>query len=236
MSLLYTTTQLVAQLQARLPMGLASQYCMDQLNQAYQWLEQQGAFVWNITNGTVSLPLSSAVVDCPVDLDPGKVVSLYPQITASVIPISAELPYVPVDELANHQIYHLPIQAGVFSCYSIINQLGIYRFRFAPVTAVSAAATTFILYYHRLNSAMLTPLAIGADYFPTPNAFDIMLVDLAESEIKRIYSLSGFDTALAKAQASAALALDKYRSPKRDLAGLTEQTKEVQEKQLGQAG
>jgi len=229
-----TTNGMISDLQQRIPIGLSSTYCMLRLNQAYQWIEQQGAFVWNITRAQITLALLSAHMDTPDNMDVGKPASIYPINLAPtpLVAIAAEIPYVPMDELANQQIFYTPAIAGLFSCYTLVNQSGDWKIRFAPLEAISAANTDYIIYYHAINAAITTPLTAGASTFPTPPAFDQTIVDIAEAEIKRLYNLTGWEAALAKAQASAALELDKYRSPKRDLAGISEQTKEVQETQL----
>lgn len=233
-----TTTDMVADLKQRLPMGLSSTYCMLKLNQAYQWIEQQGAFVWNITRDQVTLSALSTVMDTPNDMDTGKPWSLYPFV--GIVPgaepaISAEIPYLPMDEMANQQIFHVSAQVGIFYCHTLVNSGGNYQFRLAPNDAVNITTSYFMVWYHKVNGAITTPLTVGASTFPPPPAFDQLIVDLAEAEIRRTYSLSGWSDNLAKAQASTQLVLDKYRSPKRDLAGLAEQGKEVQEKQLNQA-
>ena len=233
-----TTTQMVADLQQRIPMNLSSTYCMLRLNQAYQWIEQQGAFVWNILRDSITLGALATSCDVPDTMDVGKPWSIYPWIDVvpgHEPPICAEIPYVPMDEIANHQIYHLPTTPTLFSCHTLTNSGGLYKFRFAPSAAADVTPVPFMIHFHQINPAISTPLTVGASKFPTPPAFDQVIVDLAEAEVRRIYRLSGWSDNIAKAQASAQLELDKYRSPKRDLAGLTEQSKEVQEKQLNQA-
>lgn len=236
-----STSDMVIDLQQRIPMGLADAYCMLRLNQAYQWIEQQGAFTWNIVRSSFVLVAPNAIVDMPDDLDIGKPWSIYPIETGGTEALYAEVPYVPMDEIANQQIFHLDIIPGVFSCHTAVVQGTDYRFRFAPLDAVMpgpnpANDITFIVYYHKINEAITTPLSrSGGVYFPTPPAFDQAIVDLAEAEIRRLYKLSGYAEAISKAQASARLELDKYRSPKRDLAGVMEQSTEVQEKQLNGA-
>ena len=232
---LLSTNQMIADLQQRIPMGLSSTYCMSKLNYAYQWIEQQGAFTWNISRGAVVLSAGTAITDAPDDLDPGKPWSLYPHEAGEFEAVATEIPYCPVEDLALHQIYHLDPIPGVFSVVTMVNDSGNYRFRFAPIAATDVSNNhNFTVYYHKINPILLSPLTPGSATFPTPPAFDQSIVDIAEADIKRIYGLMGGDTALSKAQASAALLLDKYRSPKRDLAGLSEQSKEAQEHQITQ--
>ncbi len=79
-------------------------------------------------------------------------------------------------------------------------------------------------------------MAAASDvYFPSPDAFDDTIVDLAEAEVKRLYQFSMWADAQGKAQNSALLLLDKYRSPKLEMAGLQETAKETQESQLRKA-
>lgn len=235
-----TTNQMVSDLQQRIPMGLSSTYCMLRLNQAYQWIEQQGAFVWNITRqAPLTLVAASAHMDTPDDMDVGKPASIYPY-DGGVTALYAEIPYKEMDELANQQIFHLPSQEGVFACWTLVNQVGDWKIRFAPLDAITSPPSPandvlFVIYYHKISSAITTPPVAGSATYPTPSAFDQTIVDLAEAETRRLYQLAGWTNALSKAQASALVLCDKYRSPKRDLAGLSEQGKEVQEKQLNQA-
>jgi len=236
MSTLLSTSTMVARLQQRIPMNLDGQFCMDKLNESYMWIEQQGAFVWNVKLATITLVALGTQVLAPTDMDVGKPASIYPRLPIpGIVAATTEIPYVPMDEFSLHEIYHTPTMQGVFSVFTIYIPTGFYTILFAPQTNAPIINTDYVVFYHMINPALSTPLTIGPNYFPTPDQFDTLLIDLAEAEIKRIYRLGGWAEALQKAQASASVELDKYRSPKRDLAGVQEQTKEVQEKSLNQA-
>ena len=69
-------------------------------------------------------------------------------------------------------------------------------------------------------------------YFPTPNSFDNLIIELAEAEARRIYGLAGWDIIQKRAESAIVNLLDSYRSTKNVLAGLTDQQKQVSEKKM----
>src|SRR6266568_3349047 len=97
MSQTLDTNTMIAQLQARIPMGLSSAYCMQELNKAWRWLEQQGAFVWNVRSTTVAVPLNGTTFPLPGDVDMGKDMLLFPTSLASY---ATAISYVPFDQVA----------------------------------------------------------------------------------------------------------------------------------------
>lgn len=98
----------------------------------------------------------------------------------------------------------------------------------ATPTGVGGFNLPFI--YH---ADTVSPLTIAANqFFPTPASFDTMLIELAEAETRRIYGLAGWDVVQKRAELAITGMLDNYRSTKNTLAGLTDQMKQTQEKQL----
>lgn len=250
MSSQYTTAQLVAKIQQRIPMGLDPAYCMDKLNEAAQWIEQQGAFTWNIAYADVTVRAHTFWVapgDMPAKFDAGKPVTVYGQTFSSAYgSFGAPVPYVAPDLIGLHQLYLLTLPAGVFSVFTVVTNLGtaspapspvpwpteVPFLLFAPSVSLPSVDVSYHCIYHQVPTISLT---VGTDYYPTPNPFDILILDLTEAEIKRNYQLTGWEAAAQKAQNSTLLLLDKYRSPKREMAGITEQAKETQESQLQRA-
>jgi hypothetical protein len=231
MSTLNTMDQLIVKLKARIPIGLTTAQCAAQLNEAWHFLEERGAFTWNVRRATLTVA-SAAVTPAgiPNDWDIGKPASIYP----SSLGFAYEVKYLPFEEWVRQQTFHFTPPAGVFSCWTYISAFSgsqpnpTYTITFAPANAApGGGGATYTMFYHHEIEA---DIATGANYFPTPNAFDEMLVDGAEAEFKRIYSLNGWESAQKKFENEIQVLLDKYRSPKHDLAGLSEGMMEVQEK------
>lgn len=250
MSTTTTTAAMVAKLQQRIPMGLANAYCMDQLNQAFRWIEQQGAFTWNLAFSDVIVRAGTffvAPADMPPRFDAGKPTTIY-GVPHFLTGQGAPIPYVAPETISQHQTFHVfgfsGSMAGVFSVFTIVTNLGtgqggtvawpteVPYILFAPSLSIPPVDTTYHIVYHQIP---LVALAEGVGFYPTPDPFDDLIVDLAEGEIKRIYNLTMWEAAIQKAQNSTLLLLDKYRSPRQELAGLTEQAKETQESQLKKA-
>lgn len=251
MSQTLTTADMVADLQQRIPMGLDSNYCMAQINKAMRWIEQQGAFTWNVAYSDITVRQGTFWVDpadMPDQFDSGKPCTIYGQTFSSVYGShGAEIPYVAPDRLALHELYHVRLPRGVFSVFTVVTNLGTVTLGpatdaypdevpFLLMAPSSALHTTEDCAYHFVyHQIPVVTLAAGPVYYPTPDPFDDLIVDLAEGEIKRIYQFGGWAEAIKKAQNSTLLLLDKYRSPKLEMAGITEQAKETQESQLKRA-
>jgi hypothetical protein len=99
-----------------------------------------------------------------------------------------------------------------------------------PVDAITQNVE-FRFYYHAdVASAELTSSATA--FFPTPNIFDSLMIELAEAEARRIYGLAGWEAIQKRAESAIMSLLDSYRSTKNSLGGLVDQQKQTNEKKL----
>jgi hypothetical protein len=153
-------------------------------------------------------------------------------------PVSTIIPYLPMKDFAN-EVHYKTTKTGYFSSWTFMPSFTIptnyaYVMRLGPPEAFNGATQySLAFYYHAVNFA---PIALGANnYFPTPDQFDSMIVDLAIAEIRNVYRLSNTEQEYQLAMQSIADAVDTYRTDRYDLAGLTDQMAQSQEKQLEKA-
>lgn len=228
MSTTLSTAEMVIDLQTRLPFltpTTTDKYSMARLCQAFRWIEGLGSFVWNLQYTTVTLTATALTANLPADFNPGKLAIMFKTLT---------LKWYTSEEF---QLYRtaasIPGSFGTWMFY-FVPATG-YVARFGPDGAVHPTnATVFDFFYHRNTP---TELTIGYEiYFPTPDEFDDLIVDLAEAEVMRRYKIIGWQDLAQKAQDSAMKMLDQYRSGKQTLAGLVEQTRKAQEKRAERIG
>jgi len=220
----------------RIPIGLTDAYCAQELNKAWRMVEQSGAFVWNIRTTTLTLTGGTRVLTLPSDMDIGKPASIYPAFPGAVF--RYEIIYVPFEEFIQQFTLHSNLGGGYFSCWTIRAAPPppagppqpppppppappIYYAELAPPAAIPAVDTTYDIYYHKMMGPAITD---GTQYLPTPDEFDDLFIDLAEAEIRRQHEMTGWDVVQKKAEAEMKALVDKYRSGKKNLAGMQEQS------------
>lgn len=249
MSNLLSTDEMVAECKTRVPIGLSSAFWMKKLNEAYRWISQKGNFIWDIKAGIVNVPIGSTAFGLPSDCDPGKPIWLAGPSSGGVGGSSstgvfnALIPYQPWDESLNQQYAEVTMPPGMFSCWTFATFFSgsppaytsyTYVGQLFPASAAPTAGTgafTLPVYYH--TDVYGTEFTEAANvYFPTPNSFDNLLIELAESEARRIYGLAGWDIIQKRAESAIVNLLDSYRSTKNVLSGLMDQQKQVSEKQM----
>lgn len=248
MSNLQTLTQMATECATRVPIGLSSAFWVKKLNEAYRWISQKGNYVWDIK---VSLTTQVTLLDpygftLPSDCDPGKPMYLSgPQsgALAQTGNMYTLIPFKPWDDSLEQQFAEVVAPPGMYSCWSYYANFSYtpsfptaptyaYKAILYPTSAkptVTTGAFTFIFAYHTdVNSTEYT----GSSYFPTPNSFDNLLIELAEAEVRRIYGLAGWEIIQKRAESAIMNLLDSYRSTKNVLAGLQDQQKQVSEKKM----
>lgn len=243
MSNLTSTTAMVAQLQTRVPIGLSSTFWMTKLNEAYRWISQKGNFIWDLNGTDVSVNAGVNYFDIPSDCDPGKPMYVAGPYAWSGTgdTMKSTIPYKPWDETLDQQFAEVTAPPGLFSCFTVLTiftagppPVYAYQGVLYPESAkptVTTGTGSFNFIYHADVSGTEIPLAAN-QYFPTPNSFDNLLIELAEAEARRIYGLSGWDVIQKRAESAIVNLLDSYRSTKNVLAGLVDQQKQATEKKL----
>jgi hypothetical protein len=226
---------MVAALQRKFPLGVSSNDAMDRLNEAFRKIDQmsQGGFVWQLKTAVVTLPPGAQTqVFLPLDFDPGKKAVLQ---GSTGTPTNTEVPYKPFKDFVNQQHFQTS-GSGNFSCWTFIPSFTLtdpttykYLFGFAPAEAFPlSAGATFLLFYHAMN---FQPFAISATiFFPTPDQFDTLIIDLAEAELQRIYRYSGWEKLAGQVTSAIQQMIDTYRTDRYDLAGMADQAAQAQEK------
>lgn len=188
MSTTLTITQMEAELSRRVPIGYTAPVAQDALNGALRWINQQGSFPWLMRRATVVTSLGAEQFTLPLDFDPGKMAVLYGGETS---PTPTEIPFKTWADAVKNQVHQTAAAgSGVVSCWSFYAALGgttvsLYGALF-PSSAVKTG--TYTLVYHSTTFP-----AISTGYFPTPDHFDYLIVELAEAEIMRQYRLAGWD-------------------------------------------
>jgi len=200
MSSTLSTAAMVAELARRVPIGFTATTAMDALNGAFRWINQQGSFPWLIRKTTAGITASTGVFTMPADFDPGKSAVLYGA-ESNMVP--TEIPFKPWNEAVKHQVHQVAgSQTGMLSCWSYYAssqaaslQSGGFSYTLTitgqvfPATAAKAESLPFV--YHVSKFPSLTSDA--SSYFPTPDHFDYLIVELAESELMRQYRIAGWE-------------------------------------------
>jgi hypothetical protein len=239
MSNLLSTSAMTAECQTRVPIGLSTTFWMKKLNEAYRWICQKGHFVWEMRRQEITIPAGATSFALPATMDPGKPMYLGGPYDFGNNPessILSILPLVPAEDALDQQLSEMADIKGLFSCWSLIMDIWLTKLvYFAALRPWSAANTSDALsfQFHFHEDASSTELTVGADkYFPTPNVFDNLLIELAEAEVRRIYGLAGWEIIQKRAESTIMVLLDKYRSSKSTVVGLSDQQKQTSERKL----
>ncbi len=242
-----STFIMIGQLQQRVPMNLSRDYCMLKLNEAYQWIEQQGSFAWGVRLVTVSVAAGTYWINLTgnsnfagfegpdfaalTSIDIGKPIDIF---QAPLGGFRVTIPFVPPDRLGLYQIFNTTPIPGVFAAWTLLSSDSAgYQIRFAPSSAATTVAVNFAMQYHRIPDVLID---LPSQFFPTPDQFNTLILDIAEAEIKRNYNIMGWETAQQKAAASTMMLADQYRSSKLHQVGMGEEVKDAQETQASAAG
>lgn len=235
MSTTLSTTAMIAKLQQKFPIGILAAQWLDFLNEAFRKINQsqKGGFIWQLKPVVFALAPGAQVISyLPADFDPGRSAFMYGGSGAATQTV---IPYKPVEEFVNEQ--HFSTTAiGLFSSWTFYPfftfgppTLYQFIFRLAPDTAFPLAVPTALkLYYHAVNFPAFTNAANV--YFPTPDQFDSLIMDLAEAEARREYTASGWEKLAAAATQSMNELVDTYRTDRFDLAGVSDVMAQAQEK------
>lgn len=188
MSTTLTITQMSAELARRVPIGYTAQVAQDALNGSLRWINQQGCFPWLMRRYTVVTSNGAEQFALPADFDAGKMAVLY---GGESSPTPTEIPFKPWSDAVKNQVHQTAVAAsGVVSCWSFYATLvGTSVTLYGALFPASAVKTgTYTLVYHSVTFP-----AITSGYFPTPDHFDYLIVELAESEIMRQYRIAGWE-------------------------------------------
>ena len=252
MSTLLSLSSMVTECQSRVPIGLSSAFWVKKLNEAYRWISQKGNFIWDVKLDAVTVTAAQNYFTLPADCDPGKPMYLagpVSGVSAQTGNVLSIIPYKPWDETLDQQYAEVTAPPGLFSCWTFSTKFTVgagpayvpsyrYEARLYPTSAsptVTTGAFSFSFAYHVDVSSTeyaTTATAAAPNFFPTPNSFDNLLIELAEAEAKRIYGLAGWDVIQKRAESAIVNLLDSYRSTKNVLSGLTDQQKQVSEKKM----
>lgn len=225
MSTTLSVGDMVTDLKNRIPIGLQDAYIITRLNESFRWIAQQSSFMWNLRRVTVAVDTVTVDFPLPAEADPGDVMSLYGQ------DFQYEIPYIPFQQFSQQGVFSNPPPNGIFSAWTIINTGGVYMGKMAPDTPITGNAPILNLFYHASVVAVTDPLL----FFPSPDEYDDLIVDLTEAEIKRRYYIAGWQDIQAKAIESAKSLKDVYSSSKTIIQGLVDQIKRTQEAQAQRA-
>ena len=249
MSNLLSTSAMVTECQTRVPIGLSSAFWMKKLNEAYRWICQKGNFIWTTKGIDIAVPGGTNYFDLPSDCDPGKPMYLVGPISdhGTIGTLDTPIPYVAWDDAGLQKFSELGsvggtpgVVEGVVSCWTFRAAFGyvgvppVYTYKYTgyyfPADAVSLSAEFRLVYHTDVSGVEYAPGATV--FFPTPNSFDNLMIELAEAEARRIYGLAGFEMIQKRAESAIVNLLDSYRSTKNALPGLVDQQKQTAERQM----
>lgn len=238
MSNLLSTTEMVTECQSRVPIGLSSPFWGKKLNEAYRWITQKGNFVWEIDTASLDVPAGIATIALPATCNIGKPMWIYGPISSvgGSPTLASDIPFVPNSEAGSYNVSELTMPPGAFSCFTVIQTSVIpgWFIQFYPTSAVptiTSGTMRYSLIFHLDAASMEKPVS-DVDYFPTPNCFDSLLIELAEAEARRIYGLAGWEIIQKRAESGIMSLLDPYRSTKNAVAGMADQQKQTGERKL----
>jgi len=239
MSTTLSTTAMVARLQRKFPIGLGSADCLSFLQEAFRKIDQlsKGGFVWQVAVATLTAPAATNPVNInlPSDFDPGKTAWLR---GSSILtsPTLTIIPYKPYADFYNQEHFSTTT-TGTFSAWTYRPTIAVpggavvWVLNLAPTDQFPLAAPIiFNFTYHKVcntNAYTVGP----AVYFPTPDQFDSLILDLAESELARVYGRAGWEKIQQQAMQGAADMIDTYRTERYSLAGLSDLVMQAQERQ-----
>lgn len=211
MSTTLSTQTMLAMLARRCPLGYTASVAMDELNNAFRWINQQGSFPWMLRKTTVAVAITSGALTLPGDFDPGKPAVLY---GAADHAVPFEIPYMSWEQAVKQQI-HGTSGAKVYSCWTYFATLVGTTVTFSGLVFPAAAATaneSLPFVYHAVQFPALTSGA--ATYFPTPDHFDPFIVELAEAELMRQYRVAGWDVVFKRCTDQLRAMLSAYQTSK----------------------
>lgn len=230
MSTTLSIGDMVLDVQSRIPMGLGSPYIILRLNETFRWIAQQESFMWQLRKTTVAVDPATVDFPLPDDADPGDIMSLYG------VDFKTEIPFIPFQRFSGQMYFSSPIPASApFSAWTIVSpappaQPGLYMGKLAPDTPL-LNPVKLNLFYH----ASAQPVTDPNLFFPSPDEFDSLIVDLTEGEIKRRYHIGGFEQVQQKAIEGVKKLMDTYKSSKSYIQGMADQAARTQEAQLKRA-
>jgi hypothetical protein len=225
-------------LQTRFPMGIGTNQWMGYLNEAFRKINQmqKGGFIWQLKLASINIPAGAQVANpLPADFDPGKSAFLYSTALA-VTPTTTMIPFMPVEEFVKQQQFQVT-GPGILAAWTFFPNTALgpptsyaWTMKLAPDTAFPIPPPGFTMgfYYHAVNFPQFT--AAANVFFPTPDQFDSMILDMAEAEARRQYGAAGWDKLAAQATQSVQELVDTYRTDRYDLAGVGDVTMQAQEK------
>ena len=236
MSTTLSTTGMITILQRKFPIGIGTAQWLDFLNEAFRKINQmeKGGFVWQLKFAQLTIPAGVQVPNAlPADFDPGKSAYLYSRTTTT--PTSTQIPYKPLSDFTVEQHFQ-SMGISMFSSWTFRPNFTFgpptsyaWTMSLAPDTAFPLApGVTMGFYYHAVNFQPFT--AAANVFFPTPDQFDSLIMDLAEAEARREYTASGWDKLAASATGSIQELVGAYRTDRYDLAGIQDVTMQAQEK------
>jgi len=224
---------MVTLLQRKTGLGLAQADCVDRLNEAFRKINQssKGGFIWQVKQTNLVWAGSTLTVALPSDFDPGKTAVL--KGNGIDTPTATEIPYLPYKDFVNATHYQTTA-TGFLSAWSFYPNFTLptsyaWTAVYGPASAAFTQPTTSLPFmYHAVN---YPAVAYGAgNYFPTPDQFDSLIVDLAWAEVAGIYRQSDAETIRQRAMQGVMELIDTYRTDRYDLAGITDEIAQKQEK------
>ena len=235
MSTTLSTAAMVTLLQSKSALGISNGYALDRLNEAFRKINQmsKGGFVWQLRQTSLVVPPGAQVgILLPTDFDPGKTAILRGNSLTSFGATSTMIAYLPWKDFVNHEHYQTSAP-NFFSTWTffpnfLIPTNYLWSIFIGPTGAFPTTGGSLPFVYHALNQA---PIASGGNFFfPTPDQFDSLIVDLALAEVRSIYRLTGAEELFQRTMQAVADIIDTYRSDRYDLAGVSDQMAQAQEK------
>lgn len=172
-----TCTQMQAELARRvtqLPVGAAS-LSEAAINRAIKEVNSLGSYSFQLATSSTLSVTTTGVVATPVDFDPGKAHQLIDTVSNQAIRL------IPPTDIWASQGYNTISDTGYDTYYIQVGSGTAHNFVMFPAQATTH---TVAIYYHKITVDIT-----GAGVSNLPRDFDDLIIDLAESEERRIYDV-----------------------------------------------
>jgi hypothetical protein len=226
-----TTQNMVDELNTRLGLnGLTNGFLLARLNIAFRWIKQQTGFKWDLVSAPQIFNLGSVTSALPSQFDPGSEATMVFQ--GLVVPYFAVTEFNLLKTSTPSNLGSTTYPSNFLTAWTFYTTgvAGSYLAEIQPALATFGGPVNPTLIYHSFNAPQNATL--GNVYFPSPDEFDDLIVTKAEADIRFLYDIGGANARENQCQESMKNLLDRYRSTKKDMAGLVDDVRQSQEFQI----
>lgn len=224
MGAIFSGADMVNEVLSRVQQNFSTGRALYFVNRAVRYFDGVASYSFNAKTGSVSYATGQTSQPAPVDLDSGKDIYAYVvTLAGNLMPVKR----VELNEYGINAVYQ-PAPFGP-SHYTIVGASSGANVPSLLVYPPISGGFTLSLVYH-VPPALIANS--GTAYSNFPDAFDDIIVDWAEAEIKRIYKMAGAMEIFARVEKQLASLVDQYRTNTKLAEGLAAEARKAQERSL----